>query len=293
MLVHADFPFAFLRIFVFFVANIITINGKPASVLGLAAHAEPSPRCIERAFYAGINFFFFYGPGHKEFVAELKPIAQSRRDDTILASGSGARTTSGLKTARRKILSAIGGDALDIFFAEYVNPDDDVDEIFGEGGVLDELQRWKADGVIRYAGATAHDRKLAKRLAEDPRVDVLMHRFNMAHRKAATEVFPAANGAQTPVIAFTATRWGTLLKQQVDWSGPPPTAVDCYRFCLAQPAVRLVLTAPKSVAELDENLAVMRLPPMSDQDCNHWERYGEFVYLQGRGGSHSFESRWP
>jgi aryl-alcohol dehydrogenase-like predicted oxidoreductase len=290
---HADFPFAFLCILVFFVANITTINGKSASVLGLAAHAEPSPGCVERALDAGVNYFFFYGPGHKEFISELKRLAQSRRDDTILASGSGARTTSGLKTARRKILGGIGSDALDIFFAEYINPDDDVDSIFGDGGVLDQLQQWKTDGVIRYAGATAHDRRLARRLAEDSRVDVLMHRFNMAHRKAAAEVFPAAQSAQTPVIAFTATRWGTLLKQQADWSGPPPTAVDCYRYCLAQPAVRLVLTAPKSVAELDENLAVMHSPPMSEQDWHHWERYGELIYEQGRGGSHDFESRWP
>jgi hypothetical protein len=35
-------------------------------------------------------------------------------------------------------------------------------------------------------------------LAADPRIDVLMHRFNMAHRKAAHEVFPAPAKAGTP-----------------------------------------------------------------------------------------------
>ena len=84
---------------------------------------------------------------------------------------------------------------MDIFFAEYINPGDDVKAIFGDGGVLDELQKWKADGVIRYVGATAHDRQLARRLAEDSRVDVLMHRFNMARLKAAVDVFPAARAA--------------------------------------------------------------------------------------------------
>jgi aryl-alcohol dehydrogenase-like predicted oxidoreductase len=272
---------------------ISTTSGKPASVLGLAAHAEPSPGCIERAFDSGINYFFFYGPGHRKFVAELKPLAQSRRDDMILASGSGARKARGLKTARRKILAAAGVDTIDAFFAEYINPGDDVNAIFGDGGVLDELQQWKSDGLIRYVGATSHDRKLAKRLAEDARVDVLMHRFNMAHRKAATEVFPTAIDAQTPVVAFTATRWGTLLKERPDWPGEPPSAADCYRFCLTQPAVRIVLTAPKSVAELDENLTVLNLPPMNNEDCRQWEKFGELVYDQGRRGSHDFESRWP
>jgi aryl-alcohol dehydrogenase-like predicted oxidoreductase len=272
---------------------ISTANGKPASALGLAAHPEQNPRCIKRAIDAGINFFFFYGPGHKEFVGGLKPLAQSRREDIILASGSGARTPSGLKTARRKILSAIGSETLDIFFAEYINPNDGADAIFGDAGVLDELQKWKADCLIRYAGATTHDRKLAKQLSEDPRVDILMHRFNMAHRKAAAEVFPTALAAQTPVVAFTATRWGTLLKPPADWPGEPPTAVDCYRFCLAQPAVRLVLTAPQSVAELEENVTILNSPPMNDEDCRRWEQFGDCIYNRGRGGSHDFESRWP
>ena len=57
--------------------------------------------------------------------------------------------------------------------------------MFGKNGVLDELRQWKTGGLIRFVGATAHDRSLARRLAADPRVDVLMHRFNMAHRKAA------------------------------------------------------------------------------------------------------------
>ena len=56
-------------------------------------------------------------------------------------------------------------------------------------------------------------RSLAKQLAEDPRVEILMHRYNMAHRKAGEEVFPSAIRSKTPVVAFTATRWGTLMER--------------------------------------------------------------------------------
>jgi aryl-alcohol dehydrogenase-like predicted oxidoreductase len=177
-----------------------------------------------------------------------------------------------------------------VFFAEYVNKVDDPNLIFGDGGVLDQLQEWKGKGWIRYAGATTHDRELARRLAEDPRIDVLMHRYNMAHRKASSEVFPAAIRARIPVVAFTATRWGTLLKPQIDWSGELPSAVDCYRFCLAQEAVHVVLSAPRSLPELDANLQVLRLPRLTDGQCAKWEQYGDLV----RGeGTHAFETRWP
>jgi aryl-alcohol dehydrogenase-like predicted oxidoreductase len=272
---------------------ISSICGTAASGLGLAAYPDQDPQCVRRAFEAGINYFFFYGPGHKEFITALGPIAARLRDKVILASGSGARTNSGLRTARRKILSALDNDLLDIFFAEYINPSDRPAAIFGGGGVLDELQQWKANGWIRYVGASSHDRKLARRLAQDSRVDVLMQRFNMAHRKAATEVFPSAIEARTPIVAFTATRWGTLLKSHPKWPSAPPTAVDCYRFCLAQAAVQVVLTAPKTVDELVENRPVLKLPPMIDETCAHWQRFGDIIYEHGRGENHDFESQWP
>jgi aryl-alcohol dehydrogenase-like predicted oxidoreductase len=271
---------------------ISTIRGSRASRLGLAAYPNQDPSCVRHAFEAGINFFFFYGPGNTSFIRELKLLVR-HRDDIIIASGSGARTKRGLQTARRKIVAALGFEQIDTFFAEYINPGDDPDVIFGGGGVLDELQLWKRDGSIRYVGASAHDRMLAKKLAQDPRVDVLMHRFNMSHRKAAVEVFPAAVKSGTPIIAFTATRWSTLLEPHPEWSSDPPMAADCYRFCLAQPAVQVVLTAPQSIAELDENLAVLKLPRMSKKACDNWQRFGDIVYRSGRGGRHDFESHWP
>jgi aryl-alcohol dehydrogenase-like predicted oxidoreductase len=143
---------------------------------------------------------------------------------------------------------------------------------------------------VRFIGATAHDRSLAGRLAADPRVDVLMHRFNMAHRKAAHEVFPTAVKAETPIVAFTATRWGTLLEPRADWHGAPPTASDCYRYCLAQRAVQVVLTAPRSLAELEQNLDVLELPRMSKPERGQWEHFGDLVCGAGKG---AFETSWP
>jgi aryl-alcohol dehydrogenase-like predicted oxidoreductase len=270
--------------------RITTIAGTPASRLGLAAYPEQDPRCLRRALARGINYFFFYSPGHREFVDALGSLAKKRREDVIVATGSGSRKPSGLRSVRKKAFAAVGSDVIDVFFAEYVNPGDAPDAIFGNGGVLDELCEWKAEGSIRYVGATAHDRQIARALAADPRVDVLMHRYNMAHRKAAVEVFPTALEAKTPVIAFTATRWGTLLEPHEGWQGDLPTAADCYRFCLAQPAVQIVLTAPKSIQELTANLAALDSHAMTRRECAKWGKYGVLVY---GGGSDRFETEWP
>ena len=84
---------------------IVSIKGTPASPLGLAAHPDQDPRCIGKALESGINFVFFYSPGLKSFVDTLRPFLREHREEIILASGSGARTRSGLRAALRKVKS--------------------------------------------------------------------------------------------------------------------------------------------------------------------------------------------
>ena len=117
-----------------------------------------------------------------------------------------------------------------------------------------------------------------------------MHRYNMAHRGAEKAVFPAALESDTPVIAFTCTRWGTLLAGHEEWEGPAPSAPDCYRFALAHPAVELALTAPHSVGELQQNLAVLDAPAPTPDEMAAWRAYGDIVY---GGVPGEFETSWP
>lgn len=270
--------------------HVMTLAGNRARPLGLAAHPHQDRRCVRYAYEHGVNYFFFYGPGQTTFLHELKRLLRTERESVVVATGSGGRTRRTLMASRRKIATAIGVDVLDVFFAEYIQPWENLDAVFGPGGVLDELQVWKQENRIRYVGATTHDRALARRLAEDSRVDLLMHRFNMAHRKAIQDVFPAAQRTRTPIVAFTATRWGTLLKVPAGWQRQPPAAVDCYRYCLGHAAVKLVLTAPQSVSELQQNLEVLTSKPMGARDRAQWEAYGDLVYADG---GDAYETRWP
>ena len=57
------------------------------------------------------------------------------------------------------------------------------------------------------------------------------------------------------VVSFTATRWGQLLNSRKLPPGElPPSATDCYRFVLSNPAVDLWLCGPKNTEQMREAL---------------------------------------
>jgi len=267
--------------------QIQTIQGQPASILGLAGQEPMESGCVDLAWQAGVNYFFSYDLGNSPLLQDLRQLLQQQREQAIVATGSERREISAWDVYRDQVRQTLGIDTIDILFAEYVSPSDDWQQVMA---LLDQLSEWKAAGLIRYVGVTTHNRAIAQRLLQTSRCDVLMHRYNMAHRQAATSVFPAALAADIPVVAFTSTRWGTLLQGHPAWSGAPPTAADCYRFGLYQPAIRLVLTAPKTRDDLKANLTVLEAPELSAAAVAHWQQYGDLVYGQGQD---AFETHWP
>src|SRR5262249_13107332 len=130
------------------------------------------------------------------------------------------------------------------------------EELRGPAGALAEWRAAQRDGRVRRLGVTTHQRPLAAEMARSGRLDLLMIRYNAAHRGAEREVFPVTDALGMPVIAYTALRWGALLAATP--SDPPgfvvPPAPDWYRFVLHAPSVAVVLATPHSRAELAEGL---------------------------------------
>ena len=113
--------------------------------------------------------------------------------------------------------------------------------------------------MVRRLGLTTHQRGLAAEAARSGHLDALMIRYNAAHRGAEREVFPVTEALGLPVIAYTALRWGALLRPTPE--DPPgfvvPPAPAWYRFVLQSPAVAVALMAPNDRAELEEDLTVL------------------------------------
>jgi aryl-alcohol dehydrogenase-like predicted oxidoreductase len=143
--------------------------------------------------------------------------------------------------------------------------------------VQDELVRLREEGKIRAVGTSIHDRARAGRLAEGSIFDLLMIRYNAAHPGAEEDVFPHLAARHPAVVAYTATSWRKLLRAPRGWRGKVATAGDCYRFCLSSPHVDLVLTGPRSIEELRQNLAAIEEGPLDAGEMDFMRTFGRAV----------------
>jgi aryl-alcohol dehydrogenase-like predicted oxidoreductase len=260
--------------------------------LGLAGY-NVKEGDVRTAFEAGVNYFFFYDLSVRGMVEGLKTILRENRDEVVVGCGTEERESSAVRRAFDQTRQALDAAVIDIYHLLYVNPHDSLSGLLSPDGALHRINALKEEGVVRLTAVSVHNRRMAVDLIESGTVDLVMTRYNMAHRGAEESVFPAALRAGVPIVAFTATRWGSLLTDHAGMPGGSsvPTALDCYRFVLQHPAVTVVLTAPSSRKELEENLHLLYEPiELSVEEMTTMRAFGDLVYGDGRS---SFETEWP
>lgn len=260
-------------------------TGLKVSRMGLAgAYGVPQEATV-RAYERGVNYFF-WAPNYDGMTRALQALIPQERRHLVITSGTSHRDSDGLRQDLEESLRLLSTDYIDVFHLYYIQTPQEIDQIFGEGGAFAGFQAAKAQGKVRALGITTHQRSIARQLAEDGRVDVLMLRYNCAHRGAESEVFPYLTQHNPGVVIYTALRWGQLLRRPTGWpeGKAVPTPVQCYRFVLGNPSVHLVLTAPRTWEQLEENLkAAEEGSTLSEEERRWLEEFGDVVHAQGGG----------
>ena len=197
--------------------------------------------------------------GHPDGMSRAVRRLGSRRREVFVAVQLDARTANSARRELAELLGELGTDYVDVVTYYYVERREEWEQITGRGGAAEALQAARADGTVRAIGLTSHQRTLAAEIAEGGELDLLMIRYNAAHRGAEEEVFPLTLSRAIPVVTYTGLRWGALLRATPD--DPPefelPTAGECYRFMLCHPGVTVGLMAPDGSGELEEDLALL------------------------------------
>lgn len=260
--------------------------GKPVCRLGLASHGSTAITA-EDVLYAvsrGVNFLNWSGfaegpPDDEAFPAAVAALGRDR-DRVAVCVQFAARTAAAAARELRSVLAAVRSDYLDVLTLYSVERADEWESLAAPGGVVEYFRTAKEDRVVRRLGETSHQRPLAAMMVASGLLDCVMVRYNAAHRGAERDVFPETAARGLPVIAYTALRWGALLRPTPD-DPPgfvPPPAPAWYRFVLQHPAVSVALSAPHTRAELDEDLQVLSVSaPLPADEYESLARHGQRV----------------
>lgn len=247
---------------------------KPVHRLGLSLSFGLDAAAFSAALERGLNYVFWAGTRKAPLVRVFKEALAKDRDRYVIATGPTIGVLGG--SVRRRceaVLRQLNVDTIDVFQLYWLGK-----MSAWTDGTVDALVKLKEEGKIRAIGVSIHDRPRAGELAKDSVIDLFMLRYNAAHPGAERDVFPHLVHRHPSVVAYTATSWRKLLKVPKGWDGPPMSAGDCYRFCLSNPSVDVVLTGPKSRAELDENLAALERGPLSAEEDDRFRRFGKVVH---------------
>jgi predicted aldo/keto reductase-like oxidoreductase len=252
----------------------------PVCRLGLATRGGGglSEADILHALDGGVNFLNWCGSpdGLSRAVAGLGP----RRREVIVCVPLEARTAAEAERELPQILRELGTDYVDVLTFYYVEEPAEWQQITGPGGALGWCTAARRAGQVRLLGLTSHQRPLAAEWARTGLLDLLMIRYNAAHRGAETEVFPHSDALKLPVVTYTSLRWGALLRPTPE-NPPgfvPPAAPLWYRFVLQSPSVTVALMAPENRAELDEDLTVLEATgPLAAEEYGRLAEHGRRV----------------
>jgi aryl-alcohol dehydrogenase-like predicted oxidoreductase len=254
-------------------------TGLAVHRVGLSATYRPGKDTVRRAIEAGLNYFFGFGID-THLTKVLREEMKGRREKFVVATGAYNLLLGHPNIGRtlEKRLRQFGTDYIDVFMYLGVVRDREFPP-----QLIDAFHKLKDTGKVRFIGLSTHARKFAGELAARGLADVLMVRYNAAHRGAEHDIFPRLQPHNPGVTSFTATRWRYLIRRPAGakWpkTEPVPTAGQCYRFVLSNPAVHVCLMSPTNARQFEENLKEIReRGPLTPAETDFMRRFGDAVH---------------
>lgn len=203
----------------------------------------------------------------------LKRFLPSHRDEIVIATAPYSWLFPGsIERTARNHLRRLKIDHIDLFLLGWVMRE-------SQQRAIDELVRIKEQGLARYVGFSSHKRRMILHMVQKwPVFDVLMVRYNAAHRGAEHDIFShLGEKDRQGIVAFNALKHGAMLKRPKGWpeGRPVPTVRQCYRFVLSHPSVDLCLSGPSKLGHVKELVEIVEEGALSPDELSFMREFGD------------------
>jgi aryl-alcohol dehydrogenase-like predicted oxidoreductase len=255
---------------------ILGRTGLEVGRIGISATYGVPADAVEHAFDRGVNYLYWGSLRTGAFARALRNLAP-RRERMVLVIQSYSRVAGLVGWSLERALRRVKMDYADVL-------------LLGMWGrrpgarIVDACRRLRERGLVRHLALSTHRRPLIPELSADPDFEIFHLRYNAVHRGAERDVFARLSGDRRPgLVGFTATCWRQLLgHRRIPSAERTPSAGDCYRFVLTEPAVNICLTGPSSRAHVDEALAALQEGPLDASELEWMRRVGAAIYGKKR-----------
>ncbi len=249
-------------------------TGLQVSRIGLGSSYGVGADAVQQAYEErGVNYLYWGSLRRKSFGEGIRRLAQRKREDLVIVIQSYARIEGWLTRSFERGLSRLRLDYADILLLGLHNKPP-------SSRIMDAALRLRERGRVRFFAVSCHHRPAFQHYINEAVLDVLMLRYNAAHRGAEREIFPYLEIPNRPgTVAYTATRWGRLINpKKIPPGEPTPRASDCYRFVLSQPQVEVCLAGPANAEQMREALAALDRGPMSEDELAWMRKIGDHIH---------------
>jgi aryl-alcohol dehydrogenase-like predicted oxidoreductase len=257
---------------------------------------------VRRALELGINFADTsadYGDSEKALGLALHEIGKPCIVSTKLGPRSGEpfdpKDKAGLRRIAEESLRLLHRDVIDILMIHEPDRPGQFDwyndGVSFAGPVVDLLQELKQEGLIKYTGLGGTTAYALARIMATGQYDVVLTAFNSSPlwREAMIAILPEARKQNMGVCFGSPTQQGWLARRfdkEIEsgalFLSPPrraqikalyelcdtcgiPIPELCLRWAIGVPGVSTVLTGPRNVAQLEQNVQAVEQGPLPDE----------------------------
>jgi aryl-alcohol dehydrogenase-like predicted oxidoreductase len=251
-------------------------TGLDMGRLGISASYGMPAAAVEEAVEAGVNYLYWGSLRRGAFGQALRNLAP-QRDKLVILLQSYSRVAGLVPWSVERGLRAANLHYADVLLLGLWNRT-------VPPAILDACLKLKDRGLVRFLALSTHNRRSVPVLAGSSPFDIVHLRYNAVHTGAERDVFPQLPAENAPgLVAFTATSWKQLLgHRRIPRGERTPTAADCYRFVLSNPAVDVCMTGAANMQQWRQALAALHEGPMSAEELAWMRRVGDAIYAKPR-----------